>query len=66
MKANDLGAQSELGQSSCMTKLTWKTRAEAVAARAYAAWQYGEGPKPEPYQCRDCQLWHLARSQSDS
>lgn len=49
-------------ETSCLSKLTWQTREEAVAARAYAGWQYGDsGGRPQPYTCRHCHKWHLAR-----
>lgn len=49
-------------EAACLAKLTWQSREAAVAARAYAGWQYGEaGGRPAPYRCRYCHKWHLAR-----
>lgn len=48
-------------EAGCMSKLTWQTREEAIAARAYARWQHGDsGGRPKPYECRYCHKWHLA------
>ena len=49
----------------CMSKLTWHSHEEAIGARAYAGWQYGDGTsRPNPYKCSHCGLWHLARTQA--
>jgi hypothetical protein len=45
----------------CNNKLTWETKELALAARAYAGWQYGKA-EVRPYQCKLCGKWHLARS----
>ncbi len=50
----------EARERSCLTKLTWHTRDEAIAARAYAGWQHGEN-NLTPYTCRFCGYWHLSR-----
>jgi hypothetical protein len=50
-------------RDTCLAKLTWATREQAAAAAAYAVWQYGEvGQRPQPYRCRSCGQWHLARA----
>jgi hypothetical protein len=49
----------------CSEKLSFKSRQEAVATRAYAGWQYGDGRNLEPYQCDKCGDWHLASKNSD-
>lgn len=50
----------------CLQKLTWPTHESAIAARAYAGWQYGDSAsRPRPYLCRHCELWHLARHRPD-
>ncbi len=49
----------------CLEKLTWESRDAALAAAAYSVWQYGEGLRPVPYQCRSCGKWHLARRRYD-
>jgi hypothetical protein len=57
---------SEREHDICHQKLTWATRDEALAAAAYARWQYGDGSsRPRPYQCRMCGKWHLARHIDD-
>jgi hypothetical protein len=45
----------------CFDKLTWRSREEAVAAAAYARWQYGGERVLTPYRCKFCNMWHLAR-----
>jgi hypothetical protein len=51
----------------CHSKLTWATRDEALAAGAYARWQYGDdGSWPRPYRCKVCDKWHLARHTDDA
>ncbi|HSH31685.1 MAG TPA: hypothetical protein VK963_03420 [Candidatus Saccharimonadales bacterium] len=47
-------------KSPCGDKLTYRDAAEAVAVRAYAAWQYGGDIRLQPYRCKACGLWHLA------
>ena len=54
-------SEQQQREAGCLSKLTWQSRDEAIAARAYAGWQYGDsGGRPQPYECRYCRKWHLA------
>lgn len=55
--------QEERRRRACMEKLTWRSRDEALAARAYAAHTYGgSSGSLKPYRCGVCGHWHLARA----
>ena len=42
----------------CHQKMAFDSQKEAEAVATAAEWQYGGALKA--YQCRYCQLWHLA------
>lgn len=42
----------------CAEKLAFDTKEAAEGAAVYATYQHGD--KFKVYQCKDCNLWHLA------
>ncbi|MBW3538041.1 hypothetical protein KY386_00940 [Candidatus Parcubacteria bacterium] len=44
----------------CSDKFSYTSQSQAIAARAYAQWQYGDRSKLQPYRCQTCTAWHLA------
>ena len=62
MKKAAENTESKTRQSDYLEKLTWASQELAVAAIAYAGWQYGDGKAQlRPYHCQYCGKWHLAR-----
>lgn len=45
-------------QLPCAEKLAFQTKEAAEGAAVYA--KHRHGTKLKVYQCKDCQLWHLA------
>jgi hypothetical protein len=55
-------AEERQRRVNCLEKMTWPTENMAVAAAAYAQWQYSGAGKVKPYRCKYCDKWHLSGS----